>query len=53
MYSQRFDRIIRLSEHAKKRMIERDISTELLTDLIETGQLIYKDNKHAWIAKHY
>ena len=37
----------------KKRMIERDISIELLSDLIETGELNYKDDKHAWIAKHY
>ena len=34
-------------------MLERDISNELLDDLIETGQLTYKDDKHAWIAKHF
>ena len=26
---------------------------ELLSDLIETGQLNNKDVKHAWITKHY
>ena len=26
---------------------------ELLGDLIETGQLNYKDDKHVWIAKHF
>ena len=51
MYSQRFNKIIHLTEHAKKRMIERDISMELLSDLIETGDVSYKDDKHAWIAK--
>lgn len=29
------------------------ISIELLSDLIETGLLNYKDDKHAWIAKHF
>jgi Domain of unknown function (DUF4258) len=53
MYSQRFNKVIHLTEHAKNRMIERDISMELLSDLIETGQLNYKDDKHAWIAKHF
>ena len=53
MYSQRFNKAIHLTEHAKKRMIERDISMELLSNLIETGQLNYKDDKHAWIAKHF
>jgi len=47
MHSQRFNKIIHLTEHAQKRMIERDISNELLSDLIETGQLSYKDDKHA------
>lgn len=53
MYSIRFNKVIHLTEHAKKRMLERDISSELLGDLIETGQLTYKDDKHAWIAKHF
>ena len=53
MYSQRFNKVIHLTEYAKKRMIERDISMELLGDLIETGQLNYKDDKHAWIAKYF
>ena len=53
MVSQRFGKAIHLTEHAKKRMTERDISVELLIDLIETGELSYKDDKHAWIAKYY
>lgn len=53
MHSQRFNKIIHVTEHAQKRMIERDISKELLSDLIETGRLSYKDDKHAWIAKCY
>lgn len=53
MHSQRFNKMIHLTEHAQKRMIERNISLELLSDLIETGQLRHKDDKHAWIAKSY
>lgn len=53
MHSQRFDKIIHITKHAQKRMFERDISEELLSDLIETGQLSYKDDKHAWITKFY
>jgi hypothetical protein len=53
MYSQRFNKVIHLTEHAKKRLLERDISIELLIDIIETGQLRYKDTTHAWIAKYY
>jgi Domain of unknown function (DUF4258) len=53
MYSLRFNKNIHLTKHAQKRMIERDISMELLHDLIETGELRYKDEQHAWIAKHY
>jgi len=39
VHSQRFNKIIHLIEHAQKRMIERDISMELLIDLIETGPM--------------
>jgi hypothetical protein len=53
MYSQRFDKKIHVSKHAQKRMSERDISMDLLNDLIETGELRFKDEKHAWIAKYY
>ncbi len=53
MLSQRFNKIIHLTEHAKRRMNERDISMEILIDLIETGELSYKDDKHGWVAKFY
>jgi hypothetical protein len=51
MYSLRSNKNIHLTKHAQKRMTERDISMDLLHDLIETGELRYKDEQHAWIAK--
>ncbi len=37
MYSKRFLLEVRLSHHAKLRMVERDISEAIIIDLIETG----------------
>jgi len=38
MFSQRFQKNIRLTHHVRARMDKRDISLELLLDLIETWQ---------------
>ena len=53
LISSRFKGPIHITAHARKRMIERSIDDELLFDLIETGDLKFKDDKHAWIAKFY
>ena len=53
LVSSRFKGVIHITAHARKRMLERLIDDELLFDLIETGELKFKDNKHAWIAKFY
>lgn len=53
MHSSRFRRNIRITDHALKRMAERNISEQLLLDLIETGTLKLKDQEHGWIFKHY
>lgn len=53
MYSNRFKLEVRLTQHAKERMIERNINEELLIDLIETGTAKYKDERRLWIFKHY
>ena len=53
LISSRFKGAIHITAHARKRMIERSIDDELLFDLIETGDLKFKDDKHAWIAKFY
>jgi hypothetical protein len=51
--SSRFKKAIYVTEYAKKRMLERSVSDELLFDLIETGVMKQKDTKHGWIAKAY
>jgi hypothetical protein len=43
MRSERFLLEIRLSHHAKLRMIERNISEEVIVDLVDTGITRYKD----------
>ena len=53
MYSKRFLLEIRLSHHAKIRMVERNITDEIIMDLVETGKTQYKDEKRLWIYKAY
>jgi hypothetical protein len=53
MYSQRFGREIVLTEHARKRMAERDISPDTLMELVETGEVRHKDEARLWIAKSF
>ena len=53
MYSGRFDRSVILTDHARRRMAQRGISETLLLDLVETGEIRYKDETHLWIARHY
>lgn len=53
MYSERFSLEIRLTHHAAKRMRERDVSENILLDLIESGELRNKDATHFWIFKTY
>ncbi|MDP3308889.1 DUF4258 domain-containing protein [Methylotenera sp.] len=53
MYSKRFLLEIRLSHHAKLRMVERSITDEIILDLVEAGMTQYKDEKRLWIYKAY
>lgn len=53
MYSERFLLNIRLSNHAKIRMLERKISEETILEIVETGTTKYKDSTHLWIFKSY
>jgi len=53
MNSERFGRAIQLTDHAKKRMSERDIDGVRILDIIETGQVKYKDERHLWLFKGY
>ena len=53
MYSQRFKKNVRLTHHVIARMEKRDISLELLLDLIETGSVRNRSETDLWIYKSY
>ncbi len=53
MHSERFGRPIVITLHARRRMQERSIDDELLVELVETGDLRYKDEAHLWIARAF
>ena len=55
MFSERFGKpivMIVITDHARERMAARAISEALLLDMIETGEVRYKDETRIWIAKH-
>ena len=53
MRSTRFHLRVVLTEHAKARMVERDLSATLILEIIDTG--IQKDagGTHYWLYKHF
>lgn len=53
MFSKRYGRDVMLTDHARKRMAQRDIDERVPLDLIETGEMRCKDEDRLWIAKHY
>ena len=53
MFSARFGKPVVTTDHARRRMAARGISEALLLDLIETGEVRYKDETRAYISKHY
>ncbi len=53
MYSNRFQRPIVISNHAKIRMIEREISEAMLLEVIDSGDTRYKDTTHLWAFKEF
>lgn len=53
MISKRFSKPVVLTYHAAKQMAERQIDEETLADLIESGDVKYKDEQHLWIYKSY
>jgi len=53
LWSQRFNKAIRLTYHAKAHMEERDITESILLGLIEDGKVKFKDDNHCWIFKDY
>jgi hypothetical protein len=53
MYSNRFQRPIVISSHAKIRMTEREISEAMLLEVIDSGDTRYKDTTHLWAFKEF
>ena len=53
MFSRRFQKNIHLTHHVKDRMIKRDVSLDMLYDLIESGDIRYKSETDLWIYKSY
>jgi hypothetical protein len=53
MYSNRFQRPIVISSHAKIRMAEREISEAMLLEVIDSGDTRYKDTTHLWAFKEF
>ena len=51
LFSQRFNRRIRVTRHAASRMTERHIDTGTLVEVVETGQVRYSDVVRLWVAK--
>ncbi|MGL4766716.1 MAG: DUF4258 domain-containing protein [Formosimonas sp.] len=52
MNSIKFNLPIIITRHAALRMVERNISNELLLDIIDTGHTKYSDSHHLWAYKH-
>jgi hypothetical protein len=53
MYSQRFNRSIILTKHAKIRMQERNISEVELLEVIDNSHIRTKDDTHFWSYKNF
>lgn len=53
MFSERFGKSIVITDHARGRMATRGVSEALLHDIIETGEVRYKDETRIWIAKYH
>ncbi len=53
MISKRFNKSVVLTYHAAEQMAERQTDEEMLADLIESGDIKYKDEQHLWIYKSY
>jgi hypothetical protein len=48
MHSARFNRSVVITRHAAQRMVERQVSPELLLQIIDEGQTRYSDGQRLW-----
>ena len=53
MHSVRFDLPVVLTEHAKLRMIERNMDSAQVLEIIDTGALKDAGHPHYWLYKHF
>jgi hypothetical protein len=53
IFSPRFNKPIILTHHAIEQMKVRKVTEKILLDLIELGEIQYKDTEHLWIYKPY
>ena len=53
MISKRFQMLVVLTEHAKARMDERDLSPAFILDIIDNGMQKNAGGPHYWLYKHF
>ena len=53
MRSTRFEMQVVLTEHAKARMVERDLSPAFILDIIDNGLQKNAGGSHYWLYKHF
>ena len=51
--SPRFGKQVYVIRHARERMAQRGITEDELDDLLENGDVRYKDPERLWIAKEF
>ena len=49
MHSLRFNRPVVITRHAAQRMVERNVTSELLLRVIDEGQTRYSDDVRLWV----
>lgn len=52
-FSDRFNKPVILTYHAIEQMKERGVDDDTLFDLLESGQVLQKDDEHLWIYKAF
>jgi len=53
MFSIRFQRTIMITRHAQMRMLEREVNARLLLEVIDSGEVRYRDATHLWVFKAF
>ena len=53
MFSNRFQRKVVLTRHARIRMTERNLTEAMLMEVIEFGETRYRDSTHLWAYKEF